>query len=130
LAILFVRSRLVCDTEMLTLLIVVISNLGVWVGGYTYIFYIALIPVFMKMHTRLLYISLLALIAIPLDIIPLLSDFIGDYYSYLGDTHANIQWTLGLGSVVRPVANLILLLLLSCEFFVARPNGTSYGFVQ
>lgn len=121
LAILFLRSKLLRDAEVFSLLVVVISNLGVWVGGYTYILYIALIPVFIKMRARLLYIGILSLMAIPLDIIPLLDNSIGEQYSYLAGTYVNVQWTLGLGSVVRPVLNILLLLILSFEFLARKP---------
>jgi len=124
LAVVVIRSRQMRDAEIISLLVVAICNLGIWVGGYTYILYIALIPVFIKMCTKWLYIGLILLIAIPLDTIPLLSDFIGEQYSYLAAAHVNIWWTLGLGSVIRPIANLILLLLLSCEF-LARKNESA-----
>lgn len=125
LALIFVRSRFMRDTEVFSLLAVVISNLGIWVGGYTFILYIALIPVFIKMRARWLYIGLLSLMAIPLDIIPLTDDFVGEQYSYLADAYVDIQWTWGLGSVIRPIANLILLLLLSCEFLARKSEGTN-----
>ncbi|MBI3441811.1 MAG: DUF2029 domain-containing protein [Proteobacteria bacterium] len=123
LAVLFTRSALMRDAEIFSLLVVAITNLGIWVGGYTFVLYIALIPVFIKMRARWLYIGLLSVLAMPLDIIPLLDGFIGKQYSYLSDSYVNVQWTLGPGSVVRPVVNLILLLLLSCEFLVRKRKG-------
>lgn len=125
---LFVRSSVMRDAEMFTLLVVVISNLGVWVGGYTIILYIALIPVFIQMHARWLYISLLALMAMPFDIIPLMAEPIGVQYSYLSDAYISINWTLGFGSVIRPVLNILLLLTLVCEFLTRklyRPTAMS-----
>lgn len=130
LVILFQKSRLMRDAEVFSLLVVVISNLGIWVGGYTFILYIALIPVLIKMRARWLYVGLLSLMAIPLDIIPLSSDFIGEQYSYLADAYVDIQWTLGLGSVVRPITNLLFLLLLSCEFFVRKSESTNNNIVH
>ncbi len=127
---LFARSNLMRDAEVLSLLVVVISNLGIWVGGYTYILYIALIPVFIKMRARWVYIGLLSMMTIPLDIIPLSSEFIGEQYSFLADTYVNIQWTLGLGSVVRPVANLLLLLLLSSEFIARKSESINNNIVH
>jgi hypothetical protein len=114
-AVLYIRSRLVSDQEILTLLVVIISNMGIWVGGYTLILYAALIPVFFRMRARWPYICLLCLITVPLDIVPLLVNFIGIQYSYLAAENIEILWTLGLGSVLRPVANLALLLLLTYE---------------
>jgi len=120
LGVLFLRSNHIHDTEVLLLLMVVISNLGIWVGGYTLILYVSLIPVFRKMKWRDLYYMVLALMSFHLDIIPLLDDFIGMQHSYLGSTEVEVRWTLGLGSVVRPLTNLTLLMLISVEFFSRR----------
>jgi hypothetical protein len=125
LAILFVRSRLMRDAEIFSLLVVAISNLGIWVGGYTFVLYIALIPAFIKMRAARLYIGLLSLLAIPLDIVPLSEGSIGEQYSYLADAYVNIEWTLGLGSAVRPVANFMLLMLMSYEFFSRKSESAS-----
>lgn len=123
LATLVMRSLVIRDTEIFSLLVVAITNLGIWVGGYTIILYIVLIPVFIKMRAKWLYISLLALMAMPLDMIPLMGELIGVQYSYLFDSYTGVQWTLGLGSVIRPVLNILLLLILSCEF-LARKRHT------
>jgi hypothetical protein len=128
LAILSTRSSVMRDAEIFTLLVVVITNLGVSVGGYSLIFYIALIPVFIKMRAKWLCIGLLVVMAMPLDIIPLMSEFLGKNFSYLSDSYVGVQWTLGLGSVIRPVANFLLLLLLSWEFF-SRNHGATAAMV-
>lgn len=123
LAVLFIKSKQIRDTEIFTLLVVIICNLDIWVGGYTFILYIALIPVLIKMRAKWLYLSLVSLIAMPLDIIPIISGFIGEQYSYLTATNINIWWTFGLGSVIRPIVNLILLLLLSREFLARKSEN-------
>lgn len=130
LAALFMRSRQMRDTEVFALLVVGISNLGIWVGGYTYILYIALIPVVIKMRAKWLYIGLISIMAMPLDIIPLLGDYIGMQYSYLAAERIEILWTAGLGSVIRPIANLALLLLLSHEFFARKSESISNNTVR
>lgn len=117
LAILFMKTDKVRDAEIFVLLAVIISNLGIWVGGYTYIFYIALIPVVVKMKANSIYIILLSLIALPLDIIPVLGDYIGMQFSYIAGENIEIYWTMGLGSILRPTANILLLMLLSYELF-------------
>lgn len=125
LAALFIRSKQLRDSEIFTLLVVAICNLGIWVGGYTFILYIALIPILIKMRAKWWYVSLLSLIAMPLDIIPIIGGFIGEQYPYLAAANINIWWTLGLGSVIRPIANLILLLLLSSEFLARKCENTN-----
>jgi hypothetical protein len=130
LAALFMKSKLMRDAEVFSLLVVAITNLGIWVGGYTFILYIALIPIVIKMRAKWLYIGLISLMAMPLDIIPLLGDFIGTQYSYLAAAHIEILWTMGLGSVIRPIANLILLLLLSYEFLARKSENTNNNIVH
>ena len=124
-AALFMKSKKLRDSEMFTVLVVVICNLGIWVGGYTFILYITLIPILIKMRAKWLYISLLSLIAMPLDIIPIIGGLIGENYSYLAAENINIWWTLGLGSLIRPIANLILLLLLSREFLARKSENAN-----
>src|SRR3989338_5513952 len=120
LATLFTKSMVMRDAEIFTLLVVAITNLGVWVGGYSLISYIVLIPVFINLRENWLYISLLSVIAMPLDIIPITTNFIGQQYSYLSNSYVDVQWSLGLGSVIRPIANLVLLLMLSREFLMRQ----------
>ena len=125
LAIAIKRPSVMRDAEIISLLVVAITNLGISVGGYSLILYIALIPIFMQMRAKWLYLGLLSVMAMPIDIIPLMSFSIGEQYSYLTNSYVNVQWTIGLGSVVRPVANLALLLLLSWEFFSRKDGATT-----
>ena len=114
-AALYKRSGQMRDSEIFAMLVVIISNLGIWVGGYTYILYIALIPVFISMRYKRLYFGLLFLIAMPLDVIPLMGDYIGMQFSYMASEQIEIMWTLGLGSLIRPLANVALLIVLAYE---------------
>ena len=116
----FLRCRLISDSEILAILVVIISNLGIWVGGYTLILYVTLIPIFIKMHRMYLYIACLSIIAIPLDVVPLVDGFSEEQYSYLASANVHVEWTLGLGSLVRPIVNLVLLVSLSYEIFVRK----------
>lgn len=110
------KSYFLTEAEVLVTLLVIISNLGIWVGGYTLVLYFTLIPILNMMRFRLVYFLILALIAMPLDLIVLSSANIGQQYSYLSDSIVDVHWTLGLGSFVRPVINLLLLNLLVYEF--------------
>lgn len=110
------KSIFLTENEVIATLLVIISNLGVWVGGYTLLLYFTLIPILSMMRFRWLYLLILAVIAMPLDLIVLSSANIGQQYSYLSDSLVNVNWTLGLGSLLRPIINLLLLYLLSYEF--------------
>jgi hypothetical protein len=114
---LFTKSSVMRDAEILMLLIVVISNLGVWVGGYTLILYIALIPVFIEMRLRWWYAGLMVLMLMPLNFVTLLSDSIGEQYAYISDSDVNVDWSMGLDALIRPFANILLLSALSYEVF-------------
>lgn len=116
-AIVFKKQRKLRDSEIMALLILFVCNLGVWVGGYTLIFYVALVPILVQLRARLLYIVMISILALPLDVVALLGNSIGSQYSYLTDSYVDIQWTIGMGSLFRPIANLLFLLLLSGEFF-------------
>ncbi len=127
LLVLFAKSKFLRDVEVFTLLIVIITNLGVWVGGYSLIFYSVLIPVFFGLQRKWAYIGIISMIAMPLDLIPITASYITQQYSFLSNSNVDAQWYLGLGSVVRPIANLILLFILSSEFLTrASDKPTVY----
>lgn len=112
-----IRRGTKLDVEVITLLVVLISNMGVWVGGYTMILYMALVPIFVSMKFRVLYIALLCAIALPVDVISLYHNQLGEQYVYLSTLNVEIQWTLGAGSILRPLCNMILLFSISYELF-------------
>jgi hypothetical protein len=114
-SVLIVKAHVVRDAELFVLLVVIITNLGVSVGGYSLVFYMVLIPVLLKMRASRIYLFLITLLAAPLDFFPLMADSLGEQYSYLSDSLVDVEWSLGLGSVVRPCVNLLLLPLLVYE---------------
>jgi hypothetical protein len=124
LAVTFKKAALMHDAEIVVLLVVVITNLGTWVGGYSIILYAALLPIFYNMPFKRLYFFLLLLLAFPLDIIPILTQNIGEQYSYVSNSSIDVEWTLGLGSIVRPMANIVLLMSITYGFTYAKiPNN-------
>jgi hypothetical protein len=97
------------DTQIFAILLVVVTNLGTWVGGWTLIFYVTLLPVFLTMRLRNIYCVILILLFAPLDFIPLAKETLGDQYSYLTNAIVEVHWTLGIGSVLKPILNFILM---------------------
>lgn len=73
------------------------------------------------MHLKWVFLGLVALIYLPLDLIPLMKESIGTQYSYLSNAYVSVDWTLGFGSFVRPLLNLALLLTMSWEFVSRMP---------
>ena len=114
------KSDVMRDEEIFTLLTLVITNLGIWVGGYTLIYYTALIPVFIKMRGHMIYMAFLSLMVMPLDMIPLIGESIGNQYSFLFSSTVYVDWTLGVGSMVRPIINIALPMILCYEFLTRR----------
>ena len=112
----YVASHKLRDAEILAIILVVITNLGVWVGGYTVIFYVALIPGIFKLRYRNIYLFIMALMSLSLDSIPVISEDIGIQYSYFCDCYVPVQWVLGVGAVFRPFINYLLLIILIFEF--------------
>jgi hypothetical protein len=104
--------------EIAAAIIVVIVNLGVWVGGYSQIFLIPCIPAFFIMRLRWFYLATVLILFLPLDQIKLFTEPMGYFASYLSWTIPSVDWSLSLGAVLRPVLNFILMLVISAEFFV------------
>lgn len=116
------------DTQIFAILLVVISNLGIWVGGWTFIFYITLLPVFLTMRLRNVYCFILVLLFAPLDFIPLSKQTIGEQYSYLTNSIVEVHWTLGFGSVLKPILNFILMVTLLYEISqLKRQDAADYS---
>lgn len=97
---------------------VVITNLGIWVGGYSLILYIVAAPIFLRMRFGAIYGLLVLLILSPLDIVTVMTDKIGPQFAYLSGTQLDITWQLGIGSVLRPLLNFGLLLTLIFEMLL------------
>jgi len=109
--------RNVPRNTILALGVVIISNLGTWVGGYSVILYIPLVPILLRMNRAYLYLVALVVLFLPLDAVGLVAQNIGARYSYVSDAVVTVNWTLGLGAVLRPSINLALLAALSYEIF-------------
>ncbi len=120
---LYKKNNRFSDTQIFAILLVAISNLGVWVGGYTLIFYITLLPVFLTMRFKNIYLIILTLLISPIDFVPLAKETIGEQYSYLTNSIVEVHWTLGMGSVLRPILNFILMVTLFYEAsHLAQPD--------
>ena len=104
------------------LLIVGISNISNSVGGYTLLLYLPLVPVLLRQHNARWILAVLLLMALPIDLLPLTRADIGLQSSYISQSTVSVVWTLGLGSLVRPWLNLLLLLLLSNSRDVPWPQ--------
>ena len=99
-----------------TLLIIIITNFGNSTGGYSLIFYFALIPALKDMRYAPLYFLIVAAIYLPLDpLFPLVHNNLGTQISFLGGRAVDVQWTFGLMTALRPWLNLLFLAVMAFE---------------
>ncbi|MCP3384593.1 DUF2029 domain-containing protein [Bradyrhizobium sp. CCGUVB4N] len=99
---------------------VAITNLGVWVGGYSFIFYACLIPIFCRLTYSRIYLACVCVILLPIDVITLFNENLGNRYSFLSDATVPISFQLTIGAFVRPVINLFLLFVMTIEMLTNR----------
>lgn len=111
------RNRLP-QTQLFAFQIVLICNLGVWVGGYSFIFYPLLIPALFAFRLRWIFVALILLILLPLDLVVLWTDTLSGRAVFSTGLVQSIEYQLGLGTVMRPVLDFALLVLLSVEILV------------
>jgi hypothetical protein len=117
------RRREISAVEMICVLMVVITNMGVSAGGYSLIFYFPLVPVFMAMRYGKAYLVLIALMFAPLDLVHVLRAPALPYQPtlvFLSDRVASVEWFLTLGSALRPFFNIALLGLVGHELMARR----------
>lgn len=111
------KARTMSIKPITALVLVMVSNIGVSVGGYTMVFYLALLPAFSRMRFRFIYMGVILMLALPLDLLivehhtdtpPLLS--------YLSGRVVVVPGTLSAGALIRPLLNWILLVAVAWEF--------------
>ncbi len=93
--------------DYICLFIFGLTNFFYQVGGYSIIFYFILVPYIYKNYRFLLY--FIIPLFMPLDIVPVFSDLLPNSYSFLYGGFTRVDYTLGLGSFLRPILNYLLL---------------------
>jgi hypothetical protein len=115
LTVLLLSARYLTQTQIIAILLVVTTNLGVWTGGYLMLIYPLLIPVLMTFHAKRIHLTLLILILLQADVIVLFRDSLGVRNVFLSHSAMTLEYQLGLGTVLRPTLNLCLLATLTLE---------------
>ena len=106
------------DWQIFVFIISIVSNSGISVGGYSLIYYVVCIPFFLRMKYGYAYIAFILIIVLPLDIVNIyISKGVVLQISYLGDQKVLADWRLGAGSLLRPVLNFLILIVLWYELF-------------
>lgn len=125
-----VARRRLRESEIAVGLLVIIINLGISVGGYSQIFYISCIPVFVGMQLQKLHLALLAAIFLPLDMIVLLTQNLGQIVAFPQINIVDSEFQITVGTVLRPLLNYALLFSLSFEFLARRSFAAAPGKVS
>ena len=105
----------ISEEKAFIFLTLLVTNIGIFVGGYAAVLYYPFIPVMLQMRYRAIYIALLVGIAMPLDIVTLFEHWFINSPSYFSISQVDVRWTIGLGSILRPIFNILLLLIISIE---------------
>jgi len=117
--IIFFRNKL-CYKEIIFLLIIGLTNFFYQIGGYSIIFYFIIIPYIYKNYRFLLY--FIIPLFLPLDMLQIFSDTLPYSYSYLFGGYAEINYSLGAGSIIRPILNYLLLFFMCISMFERFTN--------
>lgn len=111
----FFAGRVKDGNMIIVLLVVAITNVAVMVGGYSIIFYWALLPYMLNRKYSTFYVCVLIIMSLPVDIVSLWRSNSYLQYSYLSAKVVNVEWTLGLGAIVRPVLNYLIMMVLVAD---------------
>jgi hypothetical protein len=123
LAMLVIARKRFSTPEIMAALLVIVVNAGVWVGGYSQIFYLACAPVLLGMRLRWFHVGLVAIIFMPLDLVTMVSDQLNPSWAYVSNKIVDVVWQVGLGSLLRPLLNAALLISLTLECVVRLSEG-------
>jgi hypothetical protein len=107
----FYRARSLSDFSILFFLTVLITNLGVFVGGYTLMFYsVFLVFMLFKENCSKFIVFLLVLINLSIfDLFYFYSTSPVNQFSYLSGDLVDVEWFLSVGSILRAVLNFLVL---------------------
>lgn len=122
--ILYKKYRVIDMRETTVLLLAMISNIGVSVGGYIFITYIVAIPTLMHMQLKRIYISFLIFMSLPFLCINVFEQgkMKAFFFSYLSHEFVYPAYTIDISALLRPILNIMFLCMLSYEFLLRKNN--------
>jgi hypothetical protein len=89
--------------------LLLLSNISMSIGGYSFLFYIVIFPLFLKEEYKKLNVYFILIFIGIFDIVNIINYFNGIGYSYLSDSDRYMQLGIGFGSFLRPILNFLLL---------------------
>jgi len=96
-------------------IVLVIMNLGIWVGGYTAVLLLPLIPFLQDVKYRAFHMTAILLYCSPLDVIRIYSTDGEVMKSYISGSEVLVSWSLTFGSILRPILSLFIMIMLCYE---------------
>ena len=108
--------NILSEQEIFLIILLAMMSFLYQVGGYSVIVFLVLLPIIYK-NFKYGVIAVL-LIFLPLDLLPVYSDIIYDRPSYFSNYNVDINYTLGVGTILRPVVIYMLLLYISISLFI------------
>lgn len=120
----FGTSRIMC------LLCVLISNLSYQVGGYSLCLYLAIFPILINFQSSKLIVVLILILFLPLDWVVLVEDMPWRTYSYLSSQPIWLTPMIGLGAIIRPLCNTLLMLILTKDCFSEYKSKNKLSLIQ
>lgn len=101
--------------ESLFFLTVVLLNSGTFIGGYGVILYFPFLVVMLNLRLWKFFFASIIGLCLPWDIVTLMRSDIGPQDSFLGQMSVDVNWTLGLGTFIRPIIATAFLALIPLE---------------
>lgn len=120
LTVIFIRGKNLDYPVLFMSLILIITNISHTVGGYSLVFYLALLPIINTLNIRnIIYILLIPMFLTIADWIHIAHYINPGQHSYISGQYVNdIDFTLGVGSALRPLENITLLLVVTVSIFL------------
>lgn len=112
---LFVGRKTAGLPELFVIFLLIAVDAGIWAGGYSQIFFLAAVPVMAAMPMRVSHLSILLLIFLPWDLLTLYTDPTMYMESWISRSIVEMNWQLGLGTIVRPLLNALLIISVSVD---------------
>lgn len=108
-------------------LLVALISFSLSAGGYSQIFYLACLPFVATMRLGKINLLLMGATLLPLDLVVLGSEELAQAYSYIVGEVVAVHYQLGLGALIRPLCNMLLVLSFTYEF-LWRENHKDISF--
>ncbi len=130
LSLIYFNRSILTEDKIYTFILVCIVNLGVSLGGYSLVYYLATIPIMLEMRFKNLFIASIFLLFLPFDFIKLTSSWIGAQDVFLSGMKVDVFWELGLGSFLKPFVNFLLLIIVIREIIYLRKKQFNLSVIE